>query len=590
MTKIELTPIGTQVLAKRYELFPGESWEECAARSAKGGSLAESLEDRQRWEKEFLNIIYPQDFIPGGRIVYSSGRIKPAGMNCFGLGVEDSREAIGKLFADFMVISSSGGGVGINFSKLRPKGDLVKGVGGESSGVLSWMHVINSMGDEIKAGGSRRMACMALLSIDHPEIESFITAKIGEENKNRYNNMNLSVLLNSNFINAVKNKKMFPLTFRGKTYKEIDAETLWKTICKNAVTWGEPGILHEDNIRYWNNLEYFQPFTATNPCGEITLGDKAACCLGSINLSHMWKNRDGVAILDKKKLKKTVGLSVRFLDNIIETNAYPTPEAEVASKAGRRLGLGYMGLHHLLIRLKIPYGSPESIEFMDVLGTIIRNEAYKTSVELAKEKGAFPEFNVTQYMKNNFIKKLPRSIRNDIAKYGIRNAALLTIAPTGTTSLLAGTSSGLEPIFSTAYVRKIVGADDEIVIDPLVVELIKSGYTLDEINEIKTSHDLSPEDHLNIQIVAQDYVDNNISKTIYLPKDFEDDTLPDLLLKVIDDIKGVTLYKDRSREDQPLTPIKLTQEMYDKILTDGNTTIKQEVASKDTCKNGVCDI
>lgn len=588
-----------KVFKEKYAISDSEEWWQCAQRSATHAASAESPENREQYEKEFYNIINNLLFIPGGRIVYSSGRPRPSGANCFALSVNDSRESIGQLFADFMIISSSGGGVGINFSKLRPKGDPIKSIGGESSGAISWMHVINSMGDVIRAGGSRRMACLAALSVSHPEILDFINAKLGTHKKYHLTNMNISVLLNDEFIEAVQNNEDYNLSFRGEIYQTVNAREVWELICQNAIECGEPGIMHEDNFRRGNNLEYFQPFVVTNPCSELGLGASESCVLGSLNLNKMFSiQKDNTIKVNARLLKKTVKTAVRFLDNVVTANHYPTAETQASAKMGRRIGLGVMGLHHLLIRLGLTYGSSEeTVEFLDWLNTTIRNAAYNASIELAQERRSFQEFNPKDYLANQFIKTLPRSIKNKIKKYGIRNAALLTVPPTGTISIIASTSSGLEPIFALAYDRKTVVSENgeeklrsEIVIDPLVKEMILANVPLEKIQEIRTAHALSPDDHLAMQVVYQDYIDNSISKTIFLPEDFDDTTAPDLVLDHIQDIKGLSFYKDKSRENQPITPIELTQELYDNVQKSAGEDYKEKSIAIDTCRDGVCEL
>jgi ribonucleoside-diphosphate reductase alpha chain len=548
-----------EIFKLRYAYTPDETWAQACERTANFVGVAENgSEDRERWVNSFAEIIRKFWFIPGGRIMRNAGRKHGMMINCFGLGVDDNTKSIGQLFDEVFNVSSSGGGVGINFSNLRPKGDPIMGKGGFSSGAVSFMGVVDSIAQTVESGGQRRAALMGILRCDHPEIFEFINGKLTE---GKLSHFNISVGITDEFLKAVKKNKDFDLKFGNKVYKTIKARELWDLIVHNAWTCAEPGLINLDNLKNFNPLSYCEDINTTNPCGELPLPRYGACCLGSINLSEMYnKNKNEV---DWIKLKNVIEIAVRFLDDVIDVTIYPVKDIELTATASRRIGLGVMGLHYLLLKLGIKrYGSDESLEFIDSLMSKIRDYAYLASINLAKEKGPFQKFDKARYMEGLFVKGLPHRVRRELEKYGIRNGAVLSIPPTGTTSIVAGVSSGLEPIFAPVYKRKYNSASKEggKVIkeveeyDVLYKEFKDNGK---DVSHFVGANDISPWEHMQVQCTAQKYVDSAISKTINMKNDFPEQELGELLLENLPYIKGVTLYRDGSRGEAPLTLVKL---------------------------------
>lgn len=616
-TEFSLNDFQTQILLQRYALPTEKSWSDVAKRVANHLSRAEYNGDMSIWEKRFNWVLSNGYFFPGGRVLYGSGRRIGGLLNCFCKGVEDNRHSIAKLSHDMYLISTFGGGVGTNYSAVRPKGDPIQGVAGAAPGVVSEIRKIDAIGEQVKSGGGRRVALIATLSIDHPDLLDFLNVKL---DRNELNNHNISINYNEGFFDAVRNDEEWTFEFRGQTYHryklealldrahtdgaiskmrvfhvvapnedaalataksyyrehwleeftvigidDIKARDLWEVVCKNAVESGEPGFLFEDNIKDNFATQYFEEYSNCNPCTEALLPDNGNCNLGSLNLTRMYseENHD----VDWSLLAKTIGIAVRMMDNVLTMNIYPTPETKVVAERSRRIGLGVMGLHHLLIKMGLRYGSEESLEFIERLFATIRNEAFKSSIEIAKEKGSFPEYDYNRYISNTYISSLPTRILKSIKQHGIRNAVILSIAPTGTISMVAGTSSGIEPIFAPMYYRKY--RKDNILAEELVVDAM-FGVAVAEgkWKHIIGAYDVTPEEHVAVQAAVQDYVDQAISKTINVPRDFSHEELMELILNYSDRLKGLTVYREGSRMNEPLTAIPTTEEnvkMYAKM-------------------------
>jgi ribonucleoside-diphosphate reductase alpha chain len=441
-----------------------------------------------------------------------------------------------------------GGGIGYDFSTLRPKGAPVKGVGADASGPVSFMDVWDAMCRTIMSAGSRRGAMMATLACDHPDIEAFIDAK---RTPGKLSMFNLSVLASDAFMEAVKNDAPWDLKFGGRIFRTVDARDLWDRIMRATYDYAEPGVIFIDRINTENNLAYCETIRATNPCGEQPLPPYGACLLGSINLARLVQSPfEADAHIDEGELERAVYSAVRLLDNVIDVSRFPLPEQRHEALAKRRIGLGVTGLANALIFCRARYGSPESVELIDRWLSKLSHAAYAASVEIAQEKGPFPLFDRDAYLARPNIARLPQAVRDGIAAHGIRNALLTSIAPTGTISLLAeNISSGIEPVFAWSFTRKVLREDgtrsEELVTD----------YAWRRFREIYGEEtalpdyfvqagDLSPNDHLAVQATAQRHIDSSISKTINVAVDIAFEAFQDVYLNAFaSGCKGCTTYR-----------------------------------------------
>ncbi|MDE3117198.1 MAG: adenosylcobalamin-dependent ribonucleoside-diphosphate reductase, partial [Pseudomonadota bacterium] len=441
-----------------------------------------------------------------------------------------------------------GGGIGYDFSTLRPKGAQVKGVGADASGPVSFMEVWDAMCRTIMSAGSRRGAMMATLSCDHPDVEDFIEAK---RTPGRLSMFNLSVLVSDEFIAAVKADALWDLVFNDRIYKTLRARDLWNRIMRATYDYAEPGVIFIDRINAENNLSYCEEIRATNPCGEQPLPPYGACLLGSINLAKLVRHPfEDEATLDEEELKHLTKIAVRLLDDVIDISRFPLPQQRAEAQAKRRIGLGVTGLADALIFCRARYGSPESITLIDRWLEVLNHAAYEASAELAAEKGAFALFDRESYLARPNIQRLPQAIRDKIAAHGIRNALLTSIAPTGTISLFAdNVSSGVEPVFAYSYTRKVLMADgsrrEETVSDYAYRAFrAKFGEEAPLPDYFVSAQTLSPDDHLAVQAAAQRHVDSSISKTINVPADIDFEAFKDVYLKAYDlGCKGCTTYR-----------------------------------------------
>lgn len=561
---------------ERYAHSNEQTWSDTAKRVSAFVASAEKSEDQEGWSTNFYNIINSKDFIPGGRILSNSGRPRGQLLNCFLVPLEDSRESIGQMLKEVLIISGTGGGVGVSFSKLRPKGMPIVTNGGISSGPISFMDVLDSVAATIKTGGSRRAALMVSLSVSHPDVEEFISHKL---DLGKLTNANISIEADQKFFNAVRDNKPWDLTWNGKIVKTIDARKFWDKLVENALKCGEPGILNMGYSRKMSNSWYFSDLLSTNPCSEIVLPAYGSCCLGSINLSNFVEEKE----FQWERFKDIIDIAIRFLDNVLTVNTYPLEEIRNQSQKERRIGLGCMGLHHAMLKMGIKYSSEKGIEFTEKIYECLRNRSYIASTDLAVEKGSFSAFDPEKYLSSSFAKTLPTKIRNKIRDSGMRNVCVNTQAPTGTTSIVAETSSGIEPIFAPMYIRRYnseEGIKEETMIDPLLNEFLKEGKN---VKHFEGAYDIAPEWHFKIQDAAQRYIDQALSKTINLPENFTIDKLNKIWLKYVDEIKGTTLYRSGSRGQEPLTPIELDIEKA-KELSESAEVVPIN------CKTGTCDI
>jgi ribonucleoside-diphosphate reductase alpha chain len=561
------------IFKNRYALHEDETWEELAERVGRGAGQIES--DFKQWNDTFAEDIYEMRFLPGGRILRNVGRPRGSLFNCYVEPLEDSMRQIGQFQMNCGVLWSEGGGVGCNASFLRPENAPIIQKGGESSGPISFLKWANAGANTIKVGGSRRAAALAMMNVSHPDIIKFINAKLVEGELNCFN---ISVAVTEDFLQAVEADDLWELKWKQKAWQTVRAREIWDLILKNMVSCAEPGLINWDNLRS-NNSYYFDPIISTNPCGEVPLGAHGVCCLGSLVLPNFIT---GTKNTNWQLMEKTVHNSVRFLDNIIQVNKYVIDDVKQKAFDGRRIGIGVMGIAEYLFAKGLRYGSPEAVRNVSILMENIRNYAYEASCKLAEEKDPFPKFDVKEYSKAHFFKTLPVSIRMQIKKHGMRNVSVMAVAPTGTISLLPGVSSSIEPLFGKAYLR-----DDQIskrvYLHPLYKKILENNEETPDW--YVDSFDLKPQDHFEMQVAVQKYLDGAVSKTINCPKGFKAEQLSDLLLEYIRDLKGVTIYVDGSREGQVLNPLNREQAL--EWLNTGDVTMNQEIQD---CGAGGCEI
>ncbi len=470
--------------------------------------VADTLKDNVFHYEEVKDALLHQKFLPAGRVQSAVGSPKSVtAFNCFVSDtIQDSMSAIMKSAAEAAETMRLGGGIGYDFSTLRPRGDHIKTLNSKSSGPISFMGIFDALCKTISSAGHRRGAQMAVLRVDHPDIEEFISAKNNSTNLTQFN---ISVGVTDEFMKAVKEDGMFDLKFEGRVYEQVKARYLWDKLLRSTWDWAEPGILFIDTINEKNNLWYCETISATNPCGEQPLPPYGACLLGSWNLvKFIKKDAEGKFVFDYAELARLIPHIVRAMDNVIDRTVYPLPAQEIEAKNKRRMGLGVTGLANAIEALGHPYGSEGFLDWQKNIMEFIRDHTYKASIELAKEKGSFPLFEAKKFLESGFAKILPKFIRDDIRKTGIRNSHLLSIAPTGTISLTADNiSSGIEPVFSHFYDRTIQTWEG-----PIVERVEDYGYRVFGVKGV-TANELSVFDHVKVLNLASQYVDSACSKT-----------------------------------------------------------------------------
>lgn len=573
---ITLSENSQKVAESRY-FMDNEDWESCTRRAATIIANPETSQ-RQKIIDKFQEIIYNQYFIPGGRILRNAGRPRGSLFNCYHLPVGDSIEEIGQFIKDSLILWSEGGGVGVNFTPLRPRGDAILGKGGNSSGLVSFIEAADAVSHTIESGGSRRAAAIAHVDVSHPEVMDFIDAKLVH---GRLAHFNISVAVNEDFLQKVEQDDQWTFKFKQKRYGSVQARDLWNKMITNMVDCAEPGLINWTNFAK-NNSYYFEPVLGTNPCGETTLGPYGVCDLGSLVLPNFITS--GNINTNWEKLKEVVKIAVRFLDNVIDVNKYVLKEIDINAHKSRRIGIGVIGLAEYLFMKKVKYGSDDAIKHTEAVMRAIRDAAYQASVELAIEKGSFPMFDPFQYGKASFIKKLPGELRMDIKKHGIRNCTLMALAPTGTISLLTNYTSGIEPLFAKAMKRHD-RVSDRIYVHPRYEEILRSKEETPDW--FVDSFDLKPVDHLRIQAACQRFCDGSVSKTVNLPNETTAEDLGPLLLEYIRDLKGVTVYRDGSRDGQILNKIS-DEDIRGLIKRYGSDSNITEEAIQ--CATGSCEI
>ncbi|MEL7302004.1 MAG: adenosylcobalamin-dependent ribonucleoside-diphosphate reductase [Pseudomonadota bacterium] len=546
-------PVAEQIWDMKYRLKDAdgtpldETVDDTWARVARALSSVET--DPDRHEEQFLNALEDFRFLPAGRITAGAGTGRKVTLfNCFVMGtIPDDMGGIFDMLKEAALTMQQGGGIGYDFSTIRPKGAAVAGVAADASGPLSFMDVWDAMCRTIMSAGSRRGAMMAVLRCDHPDIEAFIEAK---SDAARLRMFNVSVLVTDPFMEAVKADKPWDLVFDGKTYRTVRARDLWDKIMQSTFDYAEPGVIFIDRINRANNLNYCETIAATNPCGEQPLPPYGACLLGSINLAKLVPEpfSEGAA-LDEGALDDLVTTAVRMMDNVVDASRFPLEAQAREAEAKRRIGLGVTGLADALLMVGSRYGSEEAARLTDRwLGRIAR-AAYLASAQLAKEKGPFPLFDRDAYLASETMQTMPEEVRAAVAEHGIRNALVTSIAPTGTISLYAGNvSSGIEPVFAYAYTRKVLQPDgsktEEEVVDYAVQmwrELRGDAPLPDYFVNAQT---LAPLEHVRMQAAAQRWVDSSISKTINCPADISFEDFKDVYMAAWDQgCKGCTTYR-----------------------------------------------
>ncbi len=523
-----------------------DSWR----RVARAAASVEASRERKRWERAFLDILEDFRFLPGGRILAGAGTGRQVTLfNCFVMGeIEDSIAGIFESLKESALTMQAGGGIGLDFSPIRPRGAEVRSIDAKASGPLSFMEVWDAMCRTIMSAGARRGAMMGTLSCDHPDIEDFIAAK-GE--RGRLTNFNMSVLVTDAFMEAVRDDAEWPLTFDGRTWRTVPARQLWDAIMRSTYDHAEPGVIFIDQINRDNNLGWIETIRATNPCGEQPLPPYGACLLGSLNLARFVRKPFGKdAALDEEELARVAAVAVRFLDDVIDVSTYPLPQQQAEARAKRRIGLGITGLADALAMCGLRYDSPQAVETAERWMAVIERAAYLASTELAEEKGAFPLYDADRYLACGHVSRMNAEIRGAVKRHGIRNALLTSIAPTGTISLLAGNvSSGIEPIFATEYERRILTPEGEArteTVTDWAVRLYREtkGEDAPLPDVFVTTRELHWKAHVAMQAAIQKHVDSAISKTINLPRDISFEEFRDVYMEAWKaGLKGCTTYR-----------------------------------------------
>jgi len=512
-------------------------------------ALSEVETEPKKWETIFYNALTDFKFLPAGRITAGSGTKRNVTLfNCFVMGViPDSMSGIFDMLKEAALTMQQGGGIGYDFSTIRPKGSLVKGIAADASGPVSFMDVWDSMCRTIMSAGSRRGAMMATMRCDHPDIEEFIAAKSDSQKLRMFN---LSVLVTDAFMEAVKKGEDWKLIYNNKVYSVIKAADLWDQIMRATYNFAEPGVIFIDRINEKNNLSYCEKITATNPCGEQPLPPYGACLLGSINLAKLVEHPfDKNAYLDVSQLEDLVSTAVRMMDNVIEVSQFPLEAQKLEAKNKRRIGLGVTGLADALLMVGLRYGSDEAVKKTEKWMKTIALSAYKASINLAEEKGAFPLFDPEKFIVSGKMIQMDEDVKQAVHKFGIRNALLTSIAPTGTISLYAGNvSSGIEPVFAYSYKRKVLQNDGSHVEEEVVdyaVQLWRDKFGDAPLPDFFVSaQNLTPADHVKMQAAAQKWVDSSISKTINCPEDISFDDFKEVYIQAYDTgCKGCTTYR-----------------------------------------------
>ena len=573
--------LGKEVLKAKYlapwEKSPYDMWKRIAKAMA---SVEKNPDD---WYQKFFTILEDFRFVPGGRIMHGAGRedITTTLNNCYVVAIKD--DSVGAIYD---VISKEaktykyGGGCGHDLSVLRPAGSPIEGTGGESCGPTGFMDLFSVNTNTIAQHG-RRGANMQTLRVDHPDIEKFINIK--RENVDMVKYSNISVLLTHEFMNAVDNDLDFDLRWGGKVYKTLKATKLWEMIIQSAHSSAEPGIIFWDTMLDYHNAEYCSPLISTNPCAEQPLPDGGCCNLGSLNLERFVDHNGNFM---EEEFADTVASATRFMDNVVEYNLdrHALESQKENALSDRRIGIGLLGLGDMFVRMGIKYDTDEALATADSVCKIMREVAYESSVELAKEKGPFPLFNWEGYSQSKFIQNLPEKTQDNIKKNGIRNSTLLTVPPTGSGAIVARVTSGIEPIFQTSYFRRVkLNSDygksfkEYKVFHPIIEKLF--GNDQDVPDYIVTAHDIDPFFRVEMQGVIQKYIDSSISSTVNLDEDVPEETVADIYMSAYKSgLKGITVYREGSREGILISEKKKSESTDSAV--NGNLSDVQDLSTK----------
>lgn len=573
----DISPISERIWQDKYQLREPEgavvdvtvqdSWRRVARAAAAAERGRKPV--KARYEEMFFDAMSDFVFLPAGRILAGAGTGRDVTLfNCFVMGtIADDLGSIFDHVREAAVTMQKGGGIGHDFSTLRPNGALVSSIGADASGPVSFMHVWDAMCQTIMSAGARRGAMMGTLRCDHPDIETFIDAK---SDPGRLRNFNMSVLVPDSFMDAVRKDLSWDLVFDGEVYRSLPARELWQRLMRATYDYAEPGVIFIDQVNARNNLSYCETINATNPCGEQPLPPYGACLLGSINLARLINRpfETGAAI-DRDVLESYVRTAVRFLDNIIDVSRYPLAEQKREAHAKRRIGLGVTGLADALIFSGLHYDRDEARQRAAEWMSIVQNAAYLASAELAAERGAFPLYDADAFMASQNVQRLDAPVQAAIAMNGIRNGCLTSIAPTGTISLLAGNvSSGIEPVFATDYERRVLQADNSTR-QETVTDYAMALFRALKPNDappptFTTASDLSVDAHLSMQAAVQPHVDSSISKTINCPVDMPFEAFQDVYLKAYDlGLKGCTTFRPNEVTGAVLTGFSEPQTQFD---------------------------
>ncbi len=542
-----------------------ESWQ----RVAKALAAAEPKSERAHWQQKFADALSDYRFLPAGRILAGAGTGRRVTLfNCFVMGtLEDDMGGIFDGLKEAALTMQQGGGIGHDFSSLRPKGAPVKGVGADASGPLSFMDVWDAMCRTIMSAGSRRGAMMATMRCDHPDIEDFISAK---RQAGRLSMFNLSVLATDLFMEAVEAGSDWPLVFGGEVFRTVKARDLWDQIMRANYDHAEPGVIFIDRVNARNNLHYCETIQCTNPCGEQPLPPYGACLLGSINLARLVRHAfEKNAAIDVDELSELTATAVRMMDNVIDISRFPLDAQRQEAVAKRRIGLGVTGLADALIMCSKRYGSKDAAELAQSWMETIERAAYLASAALAAEKGVFPLYDASGFLAGEHVKGLSKEVRQAIAEHGMRNALLTSIAPTGTISLFAGNvSSGIEPVFAWSYQRKILqpdGSKREEAVSDYAYRLYQTRFGADAAlpDYFVTAQELAAEDHITMQAAVQPHVDSSISKTVNVPDSISFDDFKNVYaMAYARGLKGCTTYRPNDITGSVLstTPVEVASE------------------------------
>lgn len=567
-------PISEEIHATKYRL-PDESFEQCVYR------LAGTLRDGNDHWRAIKEIFGDMRFLPGGRVQNAIGSPRTTtAFNCFVSGlIEDSMPSIMQRATEASETMRRGGGIGYDFSRLRPRGELISTLGSRASGPVSFMDIFDAICKTISSAGHRRGAQMGVMRIDHPDIEQFIQVK---QRKGALEGFNISIGVTDEFMECLKAGEPFQLRWNGKTYSKVDPQALWDMIMRSTWDYAEPGVLFIDTINRMNNLYYCETIEATNPCGEQPLPPYGACLLGSFNLVKYldidWsvKGRS----FNWPRFEADVFHIVRAMDKVVDSTVYPLETQEAEAKAKRRMGLGITGLANAGEILGYPYGSEDFLDFTERVLNRLANYAYQASTEIAREKGVFPAYREHEYLRGKFIEKLDEDTRSAIARYGIRNSHLTSLAPTGTISITAdNVSSSIEPPFRLTYDRTIEAWDG-----PQTEEVTDYAYRVFGIKG-RTAADLTANQHLAVIAAAQQWVDSAVSKTCNVGKEVPFDEFRTLYSRAWElGCKGLTTYRDAGKRKGVLAAKDTTEEQRPIALNGGGTNPEVVIAGVEACR------